>query len=516
MANISTAANISAATVARPHFHASHSVLPRQFGLPRNLVLFLLLQAIAWTLIPPMVTHALTINTAELAMWTHEPFIVNYKHPGLITWVVWLAYDLFGTHLWVPYLVAQLFITSTYLFVFLLGRDILGERRALAGTLLLIGISYFTLSALKLNHNTVQMPLWAALCWALWRASMRKTLFWWLLVATIAAAGLYSKFSSGMPLAFGALWIVSDRDTRAQLKTPAPYLGLGLFLLLMVPLLVALIEINFLPFKWLAAESAEKGVSTSKFLFGQLRQVWGLPVLAVLVGLISFGKGRRADEDIAELPAPKRYRRYLLIMGAGPLAMVIAMAFASKLRVEWTTPMFNLVGLLLVSAIPIGQFTAGRLRRLSYLAGTLSLVVLAVFSGLVINNQYRSKTAWIVNWPAAEISQRMQTIWQQRTGAPLRIIGGATWISSLTGLAAPSAPALFTRLDPVTTPSMTTARLQRDGVLVLWNADPAGWQPPADLLQKYEHGTERFTWSTNPAAEPLIVNYAIIPPAPAS
>jgi 4-amino-4-deoxy-L-arabinose transferase-like glycosyltransferase len=500
----------------RPFFPSAPNHLSRQLGLPRDLVIFLLVQMIAWTIVPAFATHSLTINTAELAMWTHEPFIVNYKHPGLITWVVWLAFDIFGSHLWVTYLVAQVFIASTYLFVFLLGRDILGERRALAGTLMLIGISYLTLSAFKLNHNTIEMPLWAAFSWALWHASNRRSLLWWLLAATIAAASLYGKFSSGMLLAFGAAWIVSDRATRAQLRSWPPIIALGWFLLLMCPLLVALIDINFLPFKWIAAESTEKGVRTSKFLFGQVQQVWGLPVIACLVGILPIGQHKVQQQELAELPAPKRPRRYLLVMGVGPLALVIAMAFVGKLRVEWTTPMYNLFGLLLVSAIPMARFSVDRLRRLTYLAGMVSLLLVIGYAGLALDNQYRGTKAWIVNWPAAEMSEKMQLIWQQQTGAPLKIVGGATFISSLTGLNAPSAPALFSRLDPQTTPSMTAERIRRDGVLVLWNADLAGWQPPAELLAKHVHGTETFTWSRNPAARPIIINYLIIPPASAS
>lgn len=505
--------NISVAASPRPVPQTSQNVLPQILGLPGNLLLFLFLQALAWSIVPPLVSHALPINTAELSIWTHEPFIVNYKHPGLVTWVMWLAYDLLGTHLWVPYLVAQVFICSTYLFVFLLGRDMFGERRAIAGTLLLVGVSYFTLSAFKLNHNTVQMPFWAAFSWALWRVSTRKTLFWWMVAAAIAAAGLYGKFSTGVLLAFGTLWIVTDRETRAQLATRKPYLALALFLLLMVPLAVALIDIQFLPFKWIADESAEKGVRTSKFLLGQLYELWGLPVLAMASGLLPLGRFRQSTNNIAELPSPTRHRRFLVTLGIGPIALVIAMALFSKMRVEWTTPMFNLLGLLLVCSVPIGLLTAHRLRRLAYLACAASLVVLGSFAALCLNNQLRGTAPWVINWPATDISQRLAGIWQQRTGTPVKIVGGATWIASVAGLTMPSAPALYSRLDSTVQPSITPQRIAQDGMLVVWRNDKSGWQPTEAFLQQYAHGVERFAWSRNPAAAPVEINYAIVPPA---
>src|SRR3954469_558652 len=99
------------------------------------LALFLIVQSIAWIGVPAAVFTAPPSNTIELALWARDWFIVNYKHPGLSAWLLELAYDAFGTHLWVSLLLAQLCIAATYILVFLLGRDLMGGRAALLGTL---------------------------------------------------------------------------------------------------------------------------------------------------------------------------------------------------------------------------------------------------------------------------------------------------------------------------------------------------------------------------------------------
>src|SRR5581483_2522786 len=110
----------------------------------------------------------------------------NYKHPALAAWLLALAYDVLGTHLWVSLLLAQLCICATYVLAFLLGRELMGAKAALLGTLLLPAVSYFTIGTLKYNHNIAQLPLWAAFVFGLWRASSDDRLRWWIFAAVAA------------------------------------------------------------------------------------------------------------------------------------------------------------------------------------------------------------------------------------------------------------------------------------------------------------------------------------------
>src|SRR6185369_2408812 len=120
------------------------------------LAFFLAVQAVAWVIVPAMVWSAPHSNTLELALWSRDWFIVNYKHPALPAWLLAVGYALFGVHLWVSFALAELCIALAYVFVFLLGRDLLGTGAALFGTLLLPVVAHFTLDVLRYNHNVVQ------------------------------------------------------------------------------------------------------------------------------------------------------------------------------------------------------------------------------------------------------------------------------------------------------------------------------------------------------------------------
>src|SRR5438046_2732050 len=122
----------------------SATVQPRKHALewarlsPRALVgLMIIYQIGAWTLIPSLVHRALPLDVAEGYMWGREWVLATYNHPALPSWILEISRLATGTVGWPAYLVSQLFIAATFVFVFLLGREMLGPERAAAGTLLL-------------------------------------------------------------------------------------------------------------------------------------------------------------------------------------------------------------------------------------------------------------------------------------------------------------------------------------------------------------------------------------------
>ena len=494
-------------------------------GLPPVLWLFLMVQALAWIVPPMLLNRAPELKTAEIAMWGRDWFWVNDRHPALPSWVLEFTYSLFGVHLWVTYFVSQIFTCATCIFVFLLGRDLLGTSRGLAGTLLLVGISFFTISTLKFNQEIAQMPFWAAFCFALWRAAQSNRAIWWCATALAAALALYAKFSSLLLLAFGLAWILCDPRTRSHLRRIAPYIGLMLFCVLLVPLIGQLAQIDFMPLAAMArvsAEkvSAEKGVSTFVFLLGVAETGFGLVALAYLGGFIwqphggetNTGEMEAGKAELSDPPALDRRRlAYLLLLGAGPLAVTIAISCFIRLRVDWTAPMFDLTGLLLIACRAPAVIPTSRIRQLAELAVILSLTTVAAYGGWALYSRYNIEMPPRAAWPMADISQRFDAIWAGKTGKPLRIVGGDHWAAALVGLPSPSAPALLTDLDARLAPTVTAGRVAQDGVLILWRVD-GGWQPPKSMLDGHVNGIEVFNWSPSSDSRPIEIGYAIIPP----
>src|ERR1700674_982348 len=147
-------------------------------------------QIVAWTLAPALTQIGLPLDVVEGYMWGREWVIATYKHPAMPSWVLEMTRIATGAIVWPAYLVSQPLVAAPFVFVYLLGRDLLGPRRAAAGTLLLTGIAFYAWPTTEFNHNVAQMPFWAALPWALWRAVERKSITWWALAGALAAGVL--------------------------------------------------------------------------------------------------------------------------------------------------------------------------------------------------------------------------------------------------------------------------------------------------------------------------------------
>jgi 4-amino-4-deoxy-L-arabinose transferase-like glycosyltransferase len=482
----------------------------RIFSHSSLFVIFLVVQAIAWTALPPTVFSAPKSNTVELSLWARDWFVVNYKHPGLSAWLLAAAYDMFGVHLWVSLLLAQLCIAATYSFVFLLGRDLMGSGAALLGTLPLVAVAFFTVGTFKYNHNIAQLPLWVAFCFGLWRAADNDRLWWWIFTGVIAALGLYAKFTMLMPIAFGALWLLLDNEARRRFNSRALYVALLVFLVLLLPLFIGLGLTDFGSVEWVSAESTKRGISGLHFI----RDV-GQTILIIAAALVVGMALNRLKLDRISEPRPTLDRRglfFLLVMGGGPMFLTLTIALAKPSRLEWTAPMYSMIGLLLIGSVihfrPSLARWAGAGLPHAVIALAASLWVLGTHTAAAVQDRAAGKIDRML-WPAPEIAQRFDSLWQRSTGQPLRIVAGDSWTAGVVGLMSDGHPSLFTDVNPHLSPAISEPRLKRQGALILW-ADNSSWRPDPSLIGRFPHGSETF--SVGRKAEQLTIDYLLVAP----
>lgn len=476
-------------------------------------------QIVAWTLAPALTHTAPPLDVAEGYMWGREWVIATYKHPALPSWVLEASRLATGVVGWPAYLVSQLFIAATFVFVFLLGRDMVGAERAAAGTLLLTGVVYFSWPTVEFNHNVAEMPFWAALPWALWRAVERGGHWRWVLVGGLAAGGLYAKLTTALLLVSLAGWILWDARARGCLATPGPWLGLVVFAGVAAPLAIWLVAHNFAPLRYAAGRSERvHGDGPHMFVLGQLLNISGLVAMLAISGLIA--RGRRAEASGAGAvppypPVAERAVGYLIVATAGPLALAMsgALLVGSNLRTAWGSSMFNLAGLLAV-CLTSSRFNGGALRRIAICAAVLVAVVPLGYALVIAAGPLRPGMPPRVSWPQAELSERFAGIWARETGGrPLRIVSGDNWIAELVGVSNKDRPSILTRGEPALSPWITPDRLERDGMLIVWDAR-TGIIPPAlqALVNKGPAREERFDWAWSAKRGPLRIGYVIVPP----
>ena len=472
-------------------------------------------QIVAWTLAPTLTHVVPPLDIVEGYLWGREWVIATYKHPALPSWVLEATRILTGAVGWPAYLVSQLFVAATFLFVYLLGCDLMGRQRAAAGTLLLTGIVYYSWPTPEFNHNVAQTMFWAGFAWALWRAVERRSLWWWILLGIFGAGGIYAKLSTGLLFLAAAAWIALDARARRSLANVGPWITLALIVTAAAPLGLWLVETDFAMLRYAADRthwSKPEGVQT--FVLSALGTFAGmLPILAIS-GLIGLRWNPADGQPAALAPIDPRAVRFLAVLVAIPplLVVVAALLTRSGLKAAWASPMFNLVGLLAV-ALTVHRFDARALRRIAIVALTL-VIVIPVAYGIAIAVPVRAKQPLRVQWPGPEIAERMAGIWDRSTqGAPLRIVAGENWIAGLVGLRHKDRPHLLSNANMLHSPWIDPRQLEAEGMLVLWDDEKA----PIDLHSYINAHTQ--LWQLEIFRSPrsrrdIRIRYIVVPPKP--
>ena len=463
-------------------------------------------QALFWTLAPALTHSAPPLDVVEMLVWGREGVVATYKHPNLPGLLLEAVRRLSFGAMWPAYALAQACVVASFAAVWLLGRDLLGPRRAAAGVLLLTGVFYYSWPTPEMNHNLVQMPLWAWTCLALWRSVRDGRLVWWLLLGAFAGLSLWAKYSSGLLLAAAGLWILADAQARAQLARIGPWAALAVFAVTVAPQALFLVETGFLPFDYaLGRAGSGRAGGPVSFLLTQLADHAVFLLAALAAGL--FGRGA-----IASKPEEARARRFLVVMGLLPvlLAALAAGATGMGLKDMWGMPMFNLSGLLLLALLP-GRFDGRRLLRIAAMASVLLTIVPAGYAASVLLRAELSGKPSRVVWPQDEIASRLLRAYERETGAMPQIIAGPVWEAGLVALAAPGAPSVSIDADERKSPWVPEGDIAVKGALLVWRAGSEPAPSLAALAAGRALRQETFRWS-GAAAHPIRVAWTVIPP----
>lgn len=474
----------------------------------RGLLALVLGQLLFWTLAPLLSHTAPPLDVVEMYAWGREWVVATFKHPNLPGLVLEALRPLTANAWQVAFVASQAFIALTFWAVYRLGRELMDAPRALAGTLLLTGVYFFSWPTPEFNHNVAQMPLWALVMLTLWRTSTYGRTIDWLLLGVFGGLSLWAKYSSAVLLVVAAGWILYDATARKRLLSPGPWAALAAFAAAAAPQALWLFEHDFSPFAY-AARRASHGEWYASLEFLLTLALDHLPMLILLAAAGWFGK---AANGAPPKPA-QRAMHFLLAMALGPPLLTAAGALVSGagLRSSWGAPMVVLSGLLAVALLS-DRFSADRLRRTAIGAGVLILLVSGLYFAHMRYGLAFTGDPLRGNWPQARISETLEQRWQEETGAPLRIVAGDIWTAGLVGLGDTNPPSVLIDGDYEISPWVTPADVARDGALVVWSEEP----PPtlSALVDGAVLGrlTVRAPYARANTAPNIVINYAIIPP----
>ena len=477
---------------------------------------FLLLHLTVWTAAADMGPDPnLPLDLIEALTYGREWQLGYDKLPPLPWWLVDIVYRSVGHDIGY-YLMAQIAVISALAAIYALARPLVGDLRALVAILIIDGLHFFSFTAEKLNHDVIQLPFWALAALAFYRALRSGAMRYWALLGLAIGVSLWAKYFFVVLVAPLALFLLFDREARARLRTPGPYLALAIALIGMAPHLVWLVANDFLPFAYADARAATARGPLDHILnplaFGAAQLFFLLPVLVIMAPLVL-----PRDRAPVAASADPYDRRIVTLLAFGPTAtLLILLAVTGRGAIAmWGYPLWLCLGLWTVMTAEPALDRVQLTRTVAAWALVTAAFVAAFWANYVllpsIDGRYRA-----VLYPGEALAGEIARRYRVDTGRPLHYVIGRMWDGGNVGHYASDNPQVLIDGNPARSPWIDLADLRRQGAVVLWtDGDPNVIPVAYRMLAADAQVQPPFRLQFRRGGRELTVGWAILRPQPA-
>ncbi len=437
---------------------------------------FLALHFVIWTALPALLYANLPLDLIEALIYGRQWQLGYDKLPPLPWWLVEIAHRLFGTDA-AYYALAQICVVIAFALVFATARRLVGAVGALFAVLIIDGMHYFQYTAVKFNHDVVQLPFWALAGYALYNALKRGRLWHWFLLGVAFGGALWAKYFVVILAAPYVPFMLFEPRARRTLATPGPWLALIVALAIASPHVVWLFRTDFLPFAYASHRAtAARGwfdhlLHPALFAAGQI--FFFLPSLFI-AGALFWPKPKPLPASASEVADPFD-RRLVNVLAFGPgLAMLALTAISGRGTVAmWGYPLWLFTGLWIVMGART-TYDTDRIARVGAAWAAVFVIFVVVFVANYavlpfIDHRYRA-----VLFPGAALGSSLTQRFHAATGTPLRYVIGSMWDGGNLAHYSSDQPQVLIDGAPTPVPWIDLADLRRKGAVVVWTqGDPA-------------------------------------------
>ena len=157
--------------------------------------LLCLYHLIIWTIVPYFSNKNLPLDVIEALAWGQNFDLGYNKHPPLSAWIPGLLFKIFGNKDWIYYLLSQVFIVISFIFLWKLSSFFLKKNyQILLSVLTIEGIAFFTFETPQFNVNICQIPLWIGTVYFFFKSIRKNKITDWIFLGVFSALGFLTKY----------------------------------------------------------------------------------------------------------------------------------------------------------------------------------------------------------------------------------------------------------------------------------------------------------------------------------
>ena len=386
--------------------------------------IFIIAHLIFWTLIPSLTNQNLPLDTIEALAWGSNLDWGFNKHPPMSAFFPEVFFQIFGSQDWAYYLLSQIFVLTSFYYVFKFSKEFFNnDLLGLISVLLIESIYFYNFTSPEFNVNVCQLPFWSLTVYFPWKIYNSKEIKFTdcFLIGLFAAFGFLSKYLFVYLLVSIDLLFIYLIFIKREKKFDFKYLiTVEVFLIVLVPHLIWLNNNEFITVTYgLARTGLEQSslIDHIKFpLIFLIKQIGLLiPFLILVLLLIKKIKFKFNLKDKKLL--------FLLAINIFPILLMFltSVITGSKMRTMWMTPFYLFFGTLFVYIFQ-AQINFKKLKP--FMVGFIFLFFLSPILYAYVSISKDNKRT---DYPGKEIAVKTQYAWDQQFKSKINVVYGNEW-----------------------------------------------------------------------------------------
>lgn len=421
----------------------------------RLVIGFALVHAVLWTLILVKLKAAQDVHmdVAEAYAWGQR-FLLGYgKHPPLSGWIAGVWFRIFPVTNWSTYALAMATVSFAMVVCWLIALRVVDRRRAFFAVVMLALYPIFNFKGFKYNADLAQLVPLPLLVLAYLNAFEKRSVKSGVLLGFAGALALMTKY--WVVTMIGAIGLAAlVHPQRAQfLRSPAPWVAIGTVVVLMIPHLVWLDEVNFLPFTYAGDVYALSNRALNvQLVIGYIGHNLALLAIPAVLGFVALLLGSvpwrvsdvltriwsRGANPGVNLPQALNVWIIQLIVAIGP--PLGALAFSVYIKTDWGIPLFFLVPLALV-AIPSLRFPRMALFAITAVWFVATVVTLIAAPSIATQEIASNRVSGSTYAARSELARELTQTWQAKFHSRWAVVAARSDISEPMTFYSPDHPA---------------------------------------------------------------------------
>ena len=302
---------------------------------------------IIWTFVPYFSNKNLPLDVIEALAWGQDFYLGYNKHPPLSAWIPGLLFKIFGNKDWIYYLLSQVFIVISFIFLWKLSSLFFKKKSQILLSILAIeGIAFYTFDTPQFNVNICQIPLWIGTVYFFFKSIKNNKIINWIFLGVFSALGFLTKYIFAYLLISLFFYLIFISTKKKKISFNFLY-ALLTFLLITIPHLQWLIQNDFTTLYYAIKRGGLNEfniynhlLNPVKFLMNQIIVL--LPFLLLIHILIKKIK--------VKLPINNEKFIFLLFSFLIPffLILITSIITGSRIRTMWMIPFYSLIGIFFI------------------------------------------------------------------------------------------------------------------------------------------------------------------------